>query len=287
MIDFMSTTITPAFRLSSEIDVFTVADGLRGTLIPYLADKFRKEAVAMAVREFDNGNEVPGLEFSEFLKKFIILLRENLTGHSEKYDKYDLLPFKRILDCQAVFLRNKVRNETYCLISQDGLGEKGETLVLNEVKGIESDFSYWNGTDSQVAVIGEDEWYFRKACWKETIDRSVGIPQQGLVVRFFETLSLYELLNWKFFEGKSESLLAEEVEEERFRRIVFNTFLGKLRKVYPDFDIMEMVNGSWHFLNPRKARDYEKLPFFEEQKMRLDDAILFAETRVTDFPLRF
>lgn len=289
----MSLTISPAFLVSADADLFEVAGGLRSTLIPYLSDNFRKEAVSMAVRAFDDAEEIDsGRGFSEFLESYLTLLRRNLSGDLETLDKYDLLPFRRFLDFQATFLRNEVRGETYVLLSQDQLCKEGEALVLG-VKGIAADFCYWNGSDSQVngsnpfiTNISEEEWLRRGDSWKETIDRRKGISQQGLVVKLFEQLSVYGLLSWKTYKGEM-ALIAEVAPEERFRRIVFNTYLEKLRKVYPDLDIMETINGSWRFLNPKKEREYDSLPFAEEESHRLQDAIAFAETRVIEFPLTF
>jgi hypothetical protein len=284
----MSTTITPAFRLSPDADLFEVAEGARSVIVPYLSQKFREEYVQVAVREFDSVEHInSGLSFSEFMQSSVRNLRENLNGKTGTLDKYDLLPFRRILDFQGVFLKNRVRHHTYVLFSQDALGEEGESLVL-QVEGIESDFSYWNGSDSQVADIGEEEWYFRKDCWKETIDNKRGIAQQGIVVKFFEPLlSTYDLLNFKTYKGESESFVTEYLKEERFRRIVFHTYLDKLRKVYPDLDIMQTINRSWMFMNPAKELNYSKLPFFAEQELRLEDAVSFAETRINEFPLNF
>lgn len=286
----MSTTISPAFFVSADADLFAVADGLRAALIPCLSEDFRKEAVRLAITEFDSVEERESdWDFSEFLKVSLNALRRNLGGEIDtydKYDKYDLLPFRRILDMEAIFLRNKVRDETYVLISQNILDKSGESLVLG-VEGIESDFSYWNGTDSQLEYLTEEEWETRKVSWNETIDRSKGVAQQGMVVKFFETISRYEMLKWDSFEGKSASLVAELAPEDRFRRLVFNAYLESLRRVYPDLDLMETINGSWHFLNPKKEREYGTLPFADEQSLRLQDAISFAETRVAAFPLVF
>lgn len=289
----MSLTISPAFRVSSDADLFEVAEGLRTVLIPHLSNEFRKEAVRMAISEFDNpGNLISGQDFPKFLETHVSHLRQNLAGDLTNYDKYDLQPFQRILDFQAIFLRNKVRGETYVLLSQDGLNKEGEILVLG-VEGIASDFCYWNGSDSQVngsnpliTDITEEEWLRRGDSWKETIDYKKGMVQQGLVVKLFESISIYELLSWKSYKGEV-ALIAEYALEERFRRIVFNTYLEKLRKVYPDLDIMETINGSWRFLNPKKDRAYGSLPFAEEESHRLQDAISFAEERVTAFPIVF
>lgn len=290
----MSISIHPAFLVSSDANLFEVAEGLRAALIPYLTDEFRKEAVSLAVREFDSVDEISsGLEFSEFLATSNNRLNRNLSGDLETFDKYDLLPFRRVLDFQAMFLRNKVRGETYVLFSGDVLGRAAEELVLG-VEGIESDFSYWNGSDSQIngsssdiTLITEEEWLRRGESWRETINFGRGIPQQGVVAKFFESLSSYELLSWKSYEGQAEMLVAELAPEERFRRIVFHAYLESLRKVYPDLDIMDTINGSWRFLNPKKEREYDKLPFAEEQKIRLNDAVLFAEKRVAAFPIAF
>lgn len=284
--DFMSTTISPAFRVSAEADLFSVAEGLRATLIPYLSDKFRKEAVSMAITEFDSVEERDSdWDFSEFLKISLNHLRRNLTGDVETYDKYDLLPFRRILDFRAIFLRNKVRGETYVLLGEP-LDKNGEALVLG-VEGIESDFSYWNGSDSQLETMTEEEWETRKVSWGETIDRLKGIPEQGIVVKFFESISIHDLCGWKHYEGQSDSLVAELAAEARFRRLVFNAYLENLRKVYPDLDIMQTINGSWQFMNPKKELDFSTLPFAEEQQIRLENAISFAEERVTKLSLVF
>lgn len=285
---FMSLTISPAFLVTSDADLFEVAEGLRAVLVPYLSEAFRKEAVKMAITEFDSVEERDSdCDFSEFLRVSLNRLRQNLAGMMETYDKYDLLPFRRILAIEAIFLRNKVRGQTYVLVGQNVLDRKAEALVLG-VKGIESEFSYWNGTDSQLEYLTEEEWEIRKVSWNETIDRSQGVAQQGLVVKFFETtVSPYDLLKWDSFEGRSASLVAELAPEDRFRRLVFDAYLESLRKVYPDLDLMGTINGSWHFLNPKKEREYGRLPFAEEQELRLQDAISFAEGRVAAFPIVF
>jgi hypothetical protein len=283
----MSTTIDPAFRVSSDANLFDVAEELRAVLIPYLTDKFRREAVSMALNEFDSLDEIDsGLRFAEFLEVSVLQLRRNLVGDFDTYSKFDLLPFNRILDFHAVFLRNGVRGETYLLPSQDALGDKGEELVLG-VKGIVSDYSYWNGSDSQIAHIGEEEWLDRRQAWKETLQYSTGVVQQGLVVKLFERLSAYELASWKKYKGQGQALVAESAGEERFRRVVFHQYLDGLRKVYPDLDIMSVVSGSWRFMNPKRELNYTELPYAEEQEDLLKRCISYAEKRVADFPIVF
>ena len=284
----MSTTITSAFRLSnSATDLFTVAEELRAVTVPNLSDKFRREAVHLAIREFDSAEYInSGWHFSKFLQTSLNELRRNLGGEITTYDKYDLMAFHRILSFKATFLRNKVRNETYVLLGE-GLNKAGEEQIL-ELDSVVSDFSYWNSSDSQVALIGEKEWYRRRDSWKETLDRELGIPQQGITVEMFEKLSAYRLTGWRSnFEGNDEYLVKPSWIEERFRRIVFNTYLESLRKVYPDLNIMDAVNSSWQFLNPNKERNFDILPYSEEQRMRLEDAISFAETRTNAFPIEF
>lgn len=288
----MSTNISPAFRVSSDTDLFALSDSLRETLTPFIVSRFKRDVLSSLVRSFDsNENKDSTASFAEYLKTSLAKLR----GFSRKDDSVDFTDILAVHDeiskFQAFFIQNKVRNETYLLLSPIGLGSEGKEAVLT-VKGIDSDYSYWNSSDSQVNgsgpnLISMDEWEDRKVAWGETLNYGKDVSEQGLVVKFFGSYSAHCLFALSEFEGQMDTLLSSDFNEDRFRRLVFNKYLEGIMKADPSLDVMYLISDSYKFFWADSERDYGVLPLVDTNKELLNEAVRLAEARVAAFPVVF
>ena len=293
----MSTSIHPAFRLSADLDLLGFSGRLRDALTPHLTERFQRIVVDKAVRAYDEGHpddspltSCKDKPFSEFLSMYAVYLSRALFGMDDGlFDRYDLSSLRRIADGNGVILRNPVRDELYVLLSDGVAGEEESESAVLGVEGVVSDYSYWDATDSQLEWLSEDEWRDRKKAWSETLDYTKGVPEQGLVVRFFSSRSSYDLLGWRVFEGRSGALLPDNCWEARFRRLVFNRYMGEWGKTHrdPDSDGLSDMFEALKFLKVENERDYSMLPSVAEHQGLLDEAIRRAEERISGFPIQF
>lgn len=288
----MSTNISPAFRISSGTDLFALSDSLRATLTPFIVSEFKQDVLSALVRVFDSPeNKDNTATFAEHLKVSLSKLR-GVTRMEESADFTDILAVHdEISKFQACFIRNKVRNETYVLFSPFGLVAEGRAAVLT-VDGIGSDYSYWNSSDSQVNgsgpnLISLEDWNDRKLAWDETLSYGKEVSEQGLVVKFFGSYSAHCLFNLSEFEGQMDSLLSSALNEDRFRRLVFNRYLDGLLRADPALDIFALFSDSYKFFRSDCERDYGLLPLADTNKELLNEVVSSVEERVTDFPIVF
>lgn len=288
----MSTNLSPAFRIHPDADLFTVSDSLRETLTPFIVSQFKCDVVNSLVRSFDSlENTGSTATFAEYLKTSLSKLR-GVSRKDDSSDFTEILAFHdEVSKYQAFFVFNKVRQETYLLLSPVGLGSEGRQAVLT-VDGIDSDYSYWNSSDSQVNgsgpnLISMDEWEDRKVAWGQTLNYGKDVSEQGLVVKFFGSYSSHRLFSLKEFEGQMDDLLSSDFTEDRFRRLAFNRYLGGLMKADPSLDILSLVSESYEFFRLDSERDYGVLPLVDTHKELLNSAVSFAEERVTEFPIYF
>lgn len=287
----MSTNISPAFRISPDADLFDVSDSLRETLTPFIASQFKRDLVKVLVRSFDSYENTEGAAtFAEYLKASLSKLR-GVSRKENNVSFTEILAFHdEISKFQASFIRNMTRHETYLLLSPIGLGSEGREAVLT-VDGVDSDYSYWNSSDSQVNgsgpnLISMEEWEDRKVAWSETLNYSKDVSEQGMVVKFFGRYSSHCLLNFSEFDGQMDDLLASDFHEDRFRRLAVDGYLKRLMQANPELDIFTLVSESYEFFRSGE-RDYGVLPFVDTNKELLNAAVSFAEERVTDFPIVF
>lgn len=290
----MSTNISPAFRISPDADLFNVSDSLRETLTPFIVSQFKRDVVSFLVRSFDSPeNKESTATFAEFLKTSLSKLR----GVSRNLDASayftEILAFHdEISKFQAYFVRNMVRHETYLLLSSIGLGSEGREAVLLTVDGVDSDYSYWNSSDSQVNgsgpnLISMEEWEDRKVAWGETLSYSKDVSEQGMVVKFFGEYSAHCLFAFSGFEGQMDVLLSSDFHEDRFRRLAVNGYWERLMKADPSLDILSLISESYAFFRSDSERDYGVLPLVDTNKELLNAAVRAAEERVADFPIVF
>lgn len=287
----MSTNISPAFRVSPNADLFDVSDSLRATLKPFIASKFKREVVKTLVRSFDSyENTENTAAFADYLRTSLSKLR-GISRKENNISFTEILAFHdEISKFQATFVRNVARHETYLLLSPIGLGSKGREAVLT-VDGVDSDYSYWDSSDSQVNgsgpnLISMEEWEDRKVAWGETLNYSKDVSEQGMVVKFFGMYSSHCLLSFGEFEGQMDDLLSSDFHEERFRRLAVDGYLKRLMTANPSLDIFTLVSESYEFFRSGE-RDYGVLPLVDTHKELLNEAVSFAEERVTDFPIAF
>lgn len=285
----MSTTISPAFRLSEDADIFAVGNDLREALRPMLVKHFRDIVSDFVFYQFDAEISTETLEnpsFKDFYKKTLGEINEALIHGNKPLDPMFLNLAKSIRYYRGVFLRNEERNEKYLMLPLTTLGDKDllEKTVLS-VPGVEEEYSYWDATDSQLEYMTKEEHFDRYKAWRGALDMHGNAFEQGLVVQFFGDVSGWTHLTcWSNYDAVFSEIATEERESHRFRQLVMNYYAGAYKAKFPDTSWHKLFFGMNAFMSSEELNPL-LLAFAEEAPELVDEALKLASDRVTDFPI--
>lgn len=200
----MSTTISPAFKIADDFDVFRFAEIARAELTAEIVRLYHTQVLHYAVMNKDSH---PDQDFRDVV---VSELKED---------------FNRDLHFRATFLfyRNHVRNEVYVR----PLGFVSEVAnKLNKLPYIDSDFSYWDGSDSQLESMSEEEWKDRKKAWMETIPYD-GKSLHHVEVKLFDDYMVHVASSLKSFVESYPSLVYPSIDKRR-HDLLFDAYHRKL-----------------------------------------------------------
>jgi hypothetical protein len=152
----MSTSTGPAYKLKEATDLFTISEQL-----DLVREKqnlaVTQEFFDLAVHSYDHTDGK--ISFAEFLKEKRNEIYDNL-----KKDNNTHYSLARLLEPEIFLYHNSVRNEIYArLINFD----EAATTEFAKLPFIDKDMSYYNGSDSQLSEMSEEEWYDRRDAWDE------------------------------------------------------------------------------------------------------------------------
>lgn len=190
----MSTSTGPAFVLKDGVDVFALGehlDALRDAQELEIVQWFFKDTVlAFVGREHDKS-------FRDFVRSYLSedVDFKNISGWSPYIGS--------LISSSFLFYKNPVRNE----VVVRAVGLSGAALELFEQLPLFSrEVTYYNGSDSQLDKISEEEWKDRKKVWDELDLRTAMHPQALHLSLFNEQYARYEFLNVKALEKHWDNL---------------------------------------------------------------------------------
>ncbi len=203
----MSTTISPAFRVPRDFDIVGFSRVARQKLTPALITNYYQETLANAVFTQDN---FPNRSFKE------VVLAELQDEGFEK---------DRHFNAAFYFYLNPVRDEVYVHLK----GFPFEVIKLaKQLFSENDDYSYWNGSDSQLEYLSVAEWQDRGKAWLETIPVS-GVNVNHVKVALFDDYMRHVHTAYKEFASVYENLDYPS-EEKRVDRLLFSVYHDRLRE---------------------------------------------------------
>lgn len=246
----MSTATGPAYKLKPNTDLFSIGsqlDAVREKQHLEIAQEF----LDTAIRSYDYlENPQP---FNEFLSTYQnTVLQELKTGD----DHYRL---QRLTEPILGFYYNDKRNEVYVRLVNFS---KEAITAFSELSFIEKDMEYYNGSDSQLERISEEEWHDRRDAWFELEIRGRSYPNMLKLDLINPLMAKYSNICLKKVKDSSEQLnfgTSEERLKRKFIELYFKA-IGNETKIEDAISavISSTTKYSYSENNVEALHDHEK-----------------------------
>ena len=251
----MSINISPAYKLDNH-DFFDFVQRMRTALVPELNKVIYEDYVAEALKKYDISENVV---FRDVLKQVIKDAQKDKDSFLVRYFK-----------SQVVFFRNHVRDETYAILYNMPV-----SVVHNfaNLEGVVEDYSYWNGSDSQLQKMSQAEWKDRITAWEETLDLREATGPQGVSVRFFNQHYASYFVTVEKIEAAWNDLVLPSFDT-RFNAVLLENYTRSNRHKFPEAEAGDIFQKIMEYLIAEDKAS--SLPYANllpaEAKQAVDDA---------------
>lgn len=227
----MSTFIR-GFKLSKEATVFQLQREVRSVLRPALLISNYQKLLNKAVTEFD-GSQLTKTPATDFWNCFRAVIREETSNYKDKNSFC-------IENTSIVVFENVTQDERYAIL----FGNQSD--LFEELGSIESEYGYWDATDSYPVGVTDTDWKKRKRVWEGLLNFREEASVQGLEIK---VLSRYEL------EGISLRIISEYENhlvfpspDSRLDKIAENLYVTEKLEDIDGSSVMEAVSKAmWDY----------------------------------------
>lgn len=193
----MSTATGPAYKIKPDTDLFTIAASLQETkqthilgMIQEYLDYSIQEWLTFAARKVSDN--VPK-DFNEHVQTIANRFYADwATVKSDSSSEFNQL--RAGTTASLIFYKSFAREELYVRLVDF---KKTAVEVFSKLPFVVQSMEYYNGSDSQLNEMSEEEWHYRRDVWEEVGGRNKPSPSTVKISLVNSTYSPYDSVSPK------------------------------------------------------------------------------------------